>query len=454
MFVGRKNELNQISNYIINNDGKILLVYGRKGIGKTSLLKEALKERRHAYFTAYETTGSQELSILAREVNIESVSSVEELLANILKAASGREYTVVIDNYPAFVKADSSFSDALYKAFKEDFALNGIRLILISDSYLAAEKMVFGKKALWTNDISLSMELKPLDFYEAEAFYPNSENSEKAFFYGLSGGIPAVLNQLSTDSKNSIENLFFTENQNRYLPEDNIKEELREMSNYNRVLTALSNDYTRVNELSRATERAKDIVVPYMNTLMDLSVVTKECPVTEKTNRKKTRYSIVNSYDYFWYRYIVSNMNLYLTSKYDEILKIIEKDKSNFLKRVYTDIVKTAIKKNKCPGLSFSTEDIGNWWENDDEKKTTEGFDLVAIGESDEKKAFVYGRIYCNDKPLDMRELKSLIELTRKVNEKGVIYYLAFSSNGFLETARTAAAAIKNILLVSLEDIV
>lgn len=234
-----------------------------------------------------------------------------------------------------------------------------------------------------------------------------------------------------------------------------MKEELREMSNYNRVLKALSNGHTRVNDLSLVTERSKDIVVPYMNTLMDLSVVTKECPVTEKTNRKKTRYSILNTYDYFWYRYFASNIDLYFEGKYDEILKIIEDDKSNFMQIVYTNIVKDAIKKNKCPGLNFETEDIGNWWENDEEKKTTDGFDLVAIGKSKGKKTICYGRIFCNDRPLDMRELKSLIDLTRKVKEKGdSTYYLAFSSNGFLETAKTAAAAIKNILLVSLDDIV
>lgn len=455
MIFDREKETEEINEYLSTDGSKVLLVYGRKGIGKSALLKEILKNRPHAYLTAYETTGSEELSVLSKEMNSEKVKTASELFSKIKDLAAGREYTLVIDNFPAFVKADAAFQNELFEIFKKDFSGKNIKLILVSDAFLVLDKLFFKKNSLWNDYLYKSLEIKPLDFYESMEFYPDAENSDKAFFYGITGGIPAVLKQLTKEPAESIRKLFLPDGGNTYLPEDNMKEELREMSNYNRVLKALSNDHTRVNDLALVTERSKDIVVPYMNTLMDLSVVTKECPVTEKTNRKKTRYSILNTYDYFWYRYFASNIDLYFAGKYDEIASIIDKDRKDFLKIVYTNIVKTAIKKHKCPGLIFDTDDIGNWWENDEEKKTSEGFDLVAIGRSNGKKTICYGRIFCNDEPLDLREVKSLIELTRKVKEKGdSTYYLAFSSSGFLETARTAAATIKNIILVSLDDIV
>lgn len=454
MIFGREKEIEEINEYLSTDGSKVLLVYGRKGIGKTVLLKEILKGRPHAYLTAYETTGSEELAILSKEMNSEKPATATELFSKITDMAAGREYTLVLDNFPAFVKADSSFQNELIDVYNKDFAGKNIKLILVSDAFLVLDKLFFKRNSPWKDFLYKALEIKPLDFYESQGFYPEAENSDKAFFYGITGGIPAILNQLTESPKESIRKLFLPGGGNTCLPEDNMEEELREMSNYNRVLMALSNGHTRVNDLSLVTERSKDIVVPYMNTLMDLSIVTKECPVTEKTNRKKTRYSILSTYDYFWYRYFASNMDLYFAEKYDEIEAKIDEDKPDFMKLVYTNIVKTAIMKHKCPGLTFDTDDIGNWWENDEEKKTSEGFDLVAIGKSQGRKALVYGRIYCHETPIDVRQIKSLIALTRKVKEKGdSTYYLAFSSNGFDETAHTAAAAIPNIILVSLDDI-
>lgn len=455
MIFGRENEIKEINEYLSTDGSYVLLLYGRKGIGKTALLKEILKDRPHAYLTCYETTGSEELSILAKEMGIEKKDTAAELFSKIKDMAAGREYTLVLDNFPAFVKADASFQNELLEVFRKDFAGYNIKLVLVSDAFLVLDKLFFKRNSPWKDYLYKAIEIKPLDFYDSQCFYPDVKNSDKAFFYGLTGGIPAVLNQLTKDTKESIKKLFIPGGGNTYLPEDNMKEELREMSNYNRVMKALSNGHTRVNDLSIVTERSKDIVVPYMNTLMDLSIVTKECPVTEKTNRKKTRYSILNTYDYFWYRYFASNIDLYFSGKYDEIEAKIEEDRPDFMKTVYINIVKTAIMKHKCPGLDFDTDDIGNWWENDEEKKTSEGFDLVAIGKSQGRKTLVYGRIYCNDKPIDVRQIKSLIDLTRKVKEKGdSTYYLAFSHNGFDETAHTAAGTIKNIILVSLDDII
>ena len=70
MIFGREKETEEINEYLSTDGSKVLLVYGRKGIGKSALLKEILKNRPHAYLTAYETTGSEELSVLSKEMNL------------------------------------------------------------------------------------------------------------------------------------------------------------------------------------------------------------------------------------------------------------------------------------------------------------------------------------------------------------------------------------------------
>lgn len=121
MIFGREKETEEINEYLSTDGSKVLLVYGRKGIGKSALLKEILKNRPHAYLTAYETTGSEELSVLSKEMNSEKVKTASELFSKIKDLAAGREYTLVIDNFPAFVKADAAFQNELLRYSKKIF---------------------------------------------------------------------------------------------------------------------------------------------------------------------------------------------------------------------------------------------------------------------------------------------------------------------------------------------
>lgn len=463
MYFGRKNEIEKLNNFYADDSAKAACIYGRVGIGKSSLLKQFISDKKCFFYTAYATTAIAQTATFARvlgmdEKKLPDIYNAKDRLLSVLEYIESNideKTLLVIDQYHFFAKSDSVFDQTLYDfiASRPDSKL---KLIICGDSYLQMKKLIEESKSLWKNLLSLCIELGPMSFYEAKEYFRKEvDRFDLATLYGITGGIPSQMEIAGGDVTSAINNIFFSHSNERLLTESIIASELREMSYYNYILETLAAGHNRVNKISEKVNKPKDIVVPYMNTLMSIGIVTKENPVTEKTNRKKTRYSIINSFDRFWYQFIVPNMDLYYANEGDNIIRdSIEPNLNKFMEPVFVSMCKEyLVKMSEAGKLPFVIEEIGNWWQNDDDKQTSEGFDLVALARTQDQEAMIFGQCHYSDQPIGIANLKELIDLTKRVKGKKNVFYLVFSKNGFHENTTTVAATIKNIILVSLEDI-
>ena len=455
--IGRTKELQRLNNFYEDRHQRMFVLYGRTGIGKTTLLREFLKEKQGIYFTAYPTTERQEISLMARAIGVsDEGKALEDLLDTVTKLGEEGKVVLVIDHYPNFAKAGAYFQQILHDYVAKKWDNGRVKLVLCGDAYLQMEKYLFAKKSIWKDVNFQKVELLPLDYLEAMEFYPEAGPQQAAEYYGVTGGIPYYLKCVEDTTERTIERIYLAEEaETSLLPEKSIREELRELPYYNRLLAALASGLSRVNQLSETVDKPKDVVVPYLNTLMSIGVVTKENPVTEPTNRRKTRYSIVHSCDRFWYGLIAPRIDLYFKHDIETLFEqSIRLGMGRFMKPVFIQMCRQYLaRENEKRALPFYYEKIGNWWENDEEKKTTEGFDLVALGETEGRDAIIFTRCYYRDEPVGMLDLKDMIDLAKKIQEKGAVFYLFFSKDGFEENARTVAATIRNIMLITLEDI-
>ena len=232
-----------------------------------------------------------------------------------------------------------------------------------------------------------------------------------------------------------------------------LNKELREKAYYDRLMYALANGCQRVNQLSEKLGRPKDVVVPYLTTLMKLGLVKKENPVTEPTNRRKTRYSLVSDHDRFWYQVIVGRYDEYSIGDTESIREYWEENRDAFMKPVFTRICREYLKRQSDENrLPFIINNVGNWWENDETTGTSVEFDLMATGEAEGKSAYAFGRCFFQEKQVDMLDVKELIDLTKKIHNKVTTFYLFFSVSGFAENVRTVSHTIRNIMLIELKD--
>lgn len=459
MYINRGYEEQFLEDFY-KSDAQLACVYGRQGMGKTTLLLHFLENKKSIYFQAYPTTGKEALYLFSKAVGVESKSSLEEILNEITldEVLQEMPLLLVIDQYPDFIKADSQYEEILHTYITKIWKGLPIKVIFCGDSYTHMEKYLLGKKSIWKGTLCHKLEIKAMSCFEAEAFFPEKNPEELVLLYGISGGIPQRMEAIyGMDIREAIQELYLDGKRARYMwPKETMQIELRELSYYNRLLSCLAKGYQRVNQISAEVEKPKDVVVPYMSTLISIGMVAKENPVTEPTNRKKTRYSIVNSADEFWYRYMPNHMDVIYQDDdiaKEELLDAMLEESDSYLKTVFINICKDYLKKGQQVGLPFTLSEIGNWWVNDEEKQESIGFDIVGLGQSEGRDTTVYAMCYYHEKPIEIHELKHLIELTKQLQQEGDVYYIIFAKAGFHENAQTVASTIKNIMLISLADI-
>ena len=292
MYINRSVEEKLLQDFY-EGDQQVACVYGRQGMGKTTLLRHFIEDKKSIYFQAFPTTDQEELDLLSQALGIEPKGTLEEVLNEITLDEIMKESPLVfvIDHYPEFVKADLEYEKILYRYVTEVWKGLPIKVILCGDCYTHMEKFVTGKKSIWHSVELYAMEVKGMPFSEAQAFFPERSQEEMVFLYGITGGIPKKMAAVyGMDAEEAIREIYLDGQYATLMwPMQTMQMELRELSYYNRMLSCLAQGNQRVNQISREVHKPKDVVVPYMNTLMAMGMVTKETPITERTNRKKTR---------------------------------------------------------------------------------------------------------------------------------------------------------------------
>ena len=470
MFIGRKFEIEQLNGFYEGEEASVAVVSGQLGVGKTALLKEFSRDKETVFIEAYETTAKHQFEQLSKTMGVSTITDGESFCQEISKRAANSKQLIIIDQYPHIVKSNPDFDKILHDYIVGQWKKLPVKLILCSDAFMLIDKYIKGKKAIWKKDIDLDLVVQPLGFYDSCQFFADSSPKEAAFLYGITGGIPynlvrtaALLGIEGYDSygikpiteedkiKAIVSALFLDRKCSLGLnPEDVMATELRELSYYNYMLATLAKGLNRVNQISAEVEKPKDVVVPYLNSLMSIGVCTKDTAITEITNRKKTRYSIVNTSTLFWYKHVIANHDLYVSGDVENLWEIIRADIDEYMKdvfiRICAEYLRDRSEKNLLP---FTIEEIGNWWVNDDEAGTTDGFDLVSLGKCDGKSATIFAQCYYNHEPIEVAQLKSLIEKTKQLHRQGDAFYLVFANAGFHENAITISSAIKNIMLIT-----
>jgi AAA+ ATPase superfamily predicted ATPase len=458
MYVGRQKELEELNAFYEGNQCQVAVVKGTLGMGKTTLLKHFAADKSSLYFCAYETTAQQETDLLARALKIKTGISLQKVLDTVTKRARKEKQLLILDQYPSFVKAGTDFNEILLSYVTGAWAELPIKLILCGDAFLLMDKYVCGKKAIWKGHTDLEICLEAMKFQEAKEFFSYAQPDDRAILYGISGGIPGQMIRLQEQKaapRQAVEILFDpAPGRASLLPEQVMGTELRELSYYNCILSAMAQGMNRVNQLSEAVDKPKDVIVPYLNALMSIGVVTKQNAITEESNRKKTRYFITNHNFVFWYRYLVPYRDLYMTGAWDELWEEhIAPDLESFMQQVFIDISREHMEEQSQMGqMPFAIERSGNWWTNDDEAGTTEGFDVVSLGKAQGKSATVFTQCFYNEEPVEIIKLKELIDRTKQLHREGEVFYVACSKKGFHENAITVASTIKNIILIPLEE--
>ena len=460
MFIGRERELKALNKLYSSNKFEFAVIYGRRRIGKTELIKQFLGDKKAIYFMGIESNAKLNLenfskSILEFNTGIRadtSFSNFQAALEYVFQLAENERIILAIDEYPYVARSSKSLASTLQLLIDKYKDTSKLMLILCGSSMSYMEDHVLSYKAPLYGRRTAQIKLLPFDFEETCRYLANMSGEDKALMYGAVGGTPQYL--LQVNDKLSVEDNI----KNTYLnpisflyeePTNLLKQEVREPAIYTAIITAIATGASRMADISTKVGEDTSVCTTYIKNLISLGIVQKETPYGEKASRK-TIYSLADNMFRFWYRFVLENNSIIARGADDLAYKRIEPYFTDYMGKVFEDISAQYLWKLLVTGKSpIEFTSLGRWWGNDPRTRSQTEIDIM--GEQDKNSALFAECKWTNEK-IDLGVLETLVQRSELFAYKNVHLFL-FAKSGFTKGCIDKAAELGNVTLVTYADI-
>ena len=460
MFYCREKELNDMNRRYARGNFECLIVYGRRRVGKTALINEFCKDKPTVFFSALNATAQENLEALSKAIYEKDNPSTEEAplfrsfdaaFSEITRMSENERLVFVIDEYPYLAKAYSSISSRLQHIIDRTWKDGKLFLILCGSSMSFMEYQVLGYESPLYGRRTGQYKIQALNYKEITVFNPGLTNEEQALVYGVTGGIPHYINKLNIEDDVDAalkENLFNTSGYLFEEPENLLKQELREPAVYNSIITAIAGGASKANEISTKVGIESAVCAKYLKVLLNLGILKKENPITEKPGRK-TIYVIGDNFFRFWYRFVPQNTSAITAGRIDKIYDSVIKHRfSDYMGLVFEQMCREYLFRY-ADGLPVILSDIGQWWGTD--KKTKKEVQIDIVGTPTEGKEYIIGSCKYRNEPVGTDEAE-LLKRYAEVFGKGEKYhFFIFSKGGFTQGLKSLGDK-GEVTLITLDD--
>ena len=460
MFIGRSRELAKLESLYNSNHFEFAVFYGRRRVGKTTLINEFIKDKHAVYYMAVEGTKKENLAglskalLAAHTVSAPQFGDFEDLLEYVDQLAmTNARQILVVDEFPYLASSYPPISSMLQSHIDQCWKNSRLFLILCGSSMSFMEEQVLGYKSPLYGRRTVQFKLHPFTFFEARQMLSGFSAEEQAILYGVTGGIPEYLSRIDRNrsmDENIIE-LFFEESGRLFEePVNLLKQELREPASYHSIISAIAGGASRINEIATKTGMETSGCSNQTASLTALGIVRKETPVTENASSRKTIYRLEDSMFLFWYRFVRPNTSGIIQNAGTTIYEhIVKPNLSDFMGRVFEDICQQYLYHPQIyTKLPFLPGNTGRWWGTDPVKKRQEEIDIMAIQDNQ--------ALLCECK---WRNVPVNIEITKQLLDRGKlfhydqIFYFLFSKTGFTKEVLEYQKHDSSLFLISFDKI-
>lgn len=462
MFLGREQELDDLNQLYQKDKFQLFILYGRRRVGKTTLLREFCKDKPSIYYSAEQSNEKMNLEKFSgmvfrhyEEDNLEPFSSWEHAIRYINGRQTETPLVLVFDEFPYLADINRTLMSVLQHLIDHTLK-DGHLFLVLCGSYMGfMEKEVLGSKSPLFGRRTAQMHMKPFGYHISAQFLDGFSYEEKLIFYGTYGGTAMYLQQVDTG-------LSFEENIKRtflkptgYLYEEPLllmRQEVQEPGIYYAIIEAIANGAVRSNEIAGKTGEDASKCLKYIETLRELGIVYKERPFGEKETSRRTQYGICDPMFRFWYRYVSTNRTLLETGASDIVWqKRIEPDLNHYMGHMFELICKEyLLRKNSRGELPVLFTEIGRWWGTNPRKKEEVELDIVARDADD----YLIGECKWRNEPLDysvLTKLKENADVFHKNRRR--TWFLLFSKSGFSDSVKREAEKSEDVILVTLGEL-
>lgn len=472
MFIGRAQELKFLNDAYNSNHAEMIVLYGRRRVGKTELITKFCDKKPNIFYSAKECIDGVQLQAFSNAIIsyapeqfkfLDTFKNWEQAFSAMTEIESEKKLIIVIDEFPYMVKNNKSIPSILQNLWDHALKNKNIMIILSGSSMSFIEDEILGYKNPLYGRTTGIYKLEPLPYTDAIKFFPNYSDEDKIVAYSILGGIPHYLQQFDMEKsiEENIKNTILRRGSILYNEvEFLLHEELREPSTYNTVIEAVALGNTEYNAILTKTLIEQRTLSVYIKNLTNLGILKKETPALSKAKgtvgRNKGIYVLTDNFFRFWYAFCYSNISLLEKGSVDLVWKMFIKDNlHNFASKAFENIaIEYLYIANERGKLPVVFTEFGRWWgkvtkqdENGKKLTTSEEIDVLGKGQND---TYIIGECKFTNSPFDMGQL---IKLKSKLNLSGRLYYYLFSLSGFTDAVKNLAEHEDNIALVELNQL-
>lgn len=460
MFIGRKRELASLDKLYRTDRFEFVVIYGRRRVGKTALISQFIKDKKAVYFMGVESSEKQNLEnfsagVMEYETGIQTGTtflSFQAALEYVFHLAEKERLILVIDEYPYVARASKSLASTLQLVIDKYKDRSRLMLILCGSSMSYMEDHVLAYKAPLYGRRTAQMKILPFDFGDTCRYFRNFSDEDKALLYGITGGTPQYLLQMSDQLsvEENIKNTFL--NPTSFLfeePENLLKQEVREPALYNAIVTAVAGGASRMAEISSKVGEDTSVCAAYLKNLIALGLIQKETPYGEKSSRKSV-YAIGDNMFRFWYRFVPANQSVIARGAADLAYRRIEPHLPDYMGKVFEEICRQYLWKLLLDGSSpVEFGNLGRWWGTDPSSRKQTEIDIM--GEQDKETA-LFGECKWTNEKVDAGVLEILVRRSHMFHYTRTGLFL-FAKSGFTKGCMNLAKELGNVNLVTYKDI-
>jgi uncharacterized protein len=462
-FIGRSQDLEILRREFGTTRASLVILYGRRRIGKSTLIQEASIGRPSIYFQATLVDESLNLNAFKTEVAralgsdpvLEGVGDWLSIFHHLAKQAEEKRGLIVaLDEFPYLVDGNPALPSILQKFWDSRAAEKGALKIVLCGSVisqmeelLAERNPLFGRK-------TLARELPPMPLREAAAFVPLWEPAEQIMAYSIFGGIPYYLSlcEPAQSLAENVERLFLATS--APLQEESdflLRSEMSEPRRYSSIVAAIADGANKQSEIVGRVPGFKDAtqVSPYLARLLRMRIVERARSIDADEHARNWRYTVQDPLFRFWHRFVRPNLSpLSLGFGSDIWKRTIQPQLNDYMGPAFETICRDHMRSYAQERFGVPAEEIGCIWGKD--------FDIDIAGRLLDKSA-VFGECKWENTIIGETIRTRLLEAvgrTQYASDARVKHTVFFARKGFSPDLKQSAALDSSIQLIEMEELV
>lgn len=449
MFVGREKELSALEKLYGKDKFQLVVLYGRRRVGKTTLISKFIEGKPAIFYTAQEANDKMNLAELSKKIyrffdipeTTGAFQSWNDAFAFLAEKAKQQRFILAFDEFPYAAYENRALRSILQNVIDHQLKDTGLFLILCGSQIGFMENEVLGYKSPLFGRRTAQLKLEGLDYYDAAKMLSGFTREEQIQFYGCIGGTPHYLAQVDPDESfaENIQRLYFDISGYLYNePAMLLQQELREPAMYNSIVSAIAAGATRISEIASRIGEETSKVSKYLKTLIDLHIVAKQYPFGEDpASSRKSVYQLADNCYQFWYRFVFPARPEIESGNGDIIAqRVLSSDQfPAFLgKPAFEEICLQFLRRMSRAGrLPFTGTSFGTWWGNDPIEKRQNDIDVIMADRG--TKQLLMGECKWRNETPDLATLRQSMK-DYLMPEFQQFYHCFFSKVPFAEAAQ------------------